>query len=163
MKRIICALAVTSLCGPLAAMAAQDKPTPEEARKVINYYFNGKGQGVIPMEYKLCKEISLKGNAKNECVAEISGKTIAKGEKAYLWMNFLVPAGDKSKILLQYSRKDKVRNTSNITLDGATRFRTWKIIPTTTIGDWKMTMVQELDNADMEIGHLEFSVVDAAQ
>ena len=142
---------------------AQDKPTPEEARKVINYYFNGKGLGVIPMEYKLCKEISEKGDAKNECISEIPDKTLAKGEEAYLWMNFLVPAGDESKILLQYSRKDKVRNTSNITLGGATRFRTWKKIPTTTAGDWKITMVQELDNADLDIGHLEFSVVDAAQ
>ena len=64
MKRIICALAVTALFGPLTAMA-QEKPTPEEARKVINYYFNGKGQGVIPMAYKLCKEISQKGEMKN--------------------------------------------------------------------------------------------------
>ena len=162
MKIIICALAVTSLCGPLAAMA-QEKPTPEEARKVINYYFNGKGQGVIPMEHKLCKEISKKGDAKNECIAEISNKTVAKGEEVYLWMNFLVPAGEESKILLQYSRKDKVRNTSNISLGSATRFRTWKKIPTATAGNWKVTMVQELENSDMEIGHLEFFVIDVAQ
>ncbi len=162
MKLIICALAVMSLCGPLAAMA-QEKPTPEEARKVINYYFNGKGQGVIPMEYKLCKEISKKGDAKNECIAEISNKTVAKGEEVYLWMNFLVPAGEESKILLQYSRKDKVRNTSNISLGGATRFRTWKKIPTATAGNWKVTMVQELENSDMDIGHLEFFVIDVAQ
>ncbi len=162
MKIIIYALVVTWLCGPLTTMA-QGKPSPEEARKVINYYFNGKGQGVIPMEYKLCKEISKKGDAKNECVAEISKKTIAKGEEVYLWMNFLVPAGEESKILLQYSRKDKVRNTSNISLGGATRFRTWKKIPTTTTGNWKVTVVQELDNSDMDIGQLEFSVIDVAQ
>jgi hypothetical protein len=48
-KIINCALAVTWLCGPLEAMA-QEKPSPEEARKVINYYYNVKGQGVIPME-----------------------------------------------------------------------------------------------------------------
>ncbi len=162
MKKIMYVLAVTSLCGSMAAMA-QEKPSPEEARKVINYYFNGKGQGVIPMEYKLCKEISKVGDAKNECVAEISNKTVAKGEEVYLWMNFLVPAGEKSKILLQYSRKGKVRNTSNISLGGATRFRTWKKIPTATAGNWKVTMVQELENSDMDIGHLEFFVIDVAQ
>ena len=162
MKKIICALAGVSLCGAMAAMA-QEKPSPEEARKVINYYFNGKGQGVIPMEYKLCKEISKTGDTKNECVAEISDKTIAKGEEIYLWMNFLVPAGEESKILLQYSRKGKVRNTSNISLGGATRFRTWKKIPTATTGDWKVTMVQELENSDVDIGRLEFSVIDASQ
>ena len=162
MKIIICALTVASLSTPLAALA-QDKPTPEEARKVVNYYFNGKGQGVVPMEFKLCKEISLKGETKNECVSEISDKKLMKGEEAYLWMNFLVPAGEESKILLQYSRKDMVRDTTNVSLGGATRFRTWKKIPTTTAGDWKVSLIQELENADMKIGQMEFSVVDTSQ
>jgi hypothetical protein len=162
MKKIIFALTVTSLCGPLAAMA-QDKPSPEEARKVINYYFNGKGQGVIPMEFKLCKEISQQGETKNECVSEITNKKVAKGEEAYLWMNFLVPAGEQSKILVQYSRKNMVRDTSNVSLGGATRYRTWKKIPTATPGDWKVSLVQEMDNIDVDIGQLEFSVIDASQ
>jgi hypothetical protein len=156
------ALAITLLGAPIASVA-QDKPTPEETRKVINYYFKGKGQGVIPMEYKLCKEISQKGDMKNECVSEISDKKVMKGEEAYLWMNFLVPVGEESKILLQYSRKNKVRDTSNISLGGATRYRTWKKIPTTTAGKWKVQMIQEMDNADVDIGKLEFSVVDIGQ
>jgi hypothetical protein len=97
---------------------AQEKPTPEEVRKVINYYF-------------------------------------------YLWMNFLVPAGDQAKILLQYSRKDKVRETSNVSLAGATRYRTWKKIPTATAGDWEVDIVQELDSSDLDMGQLKFSVVEA--
>lgn len=162
MKNFICALAVASLSAPLVAIA-QDKPTPEEARKVIDYYFNGKGQGVIPMEFKLCKEISQAGETKNDCVSEISDKKLMKGEEAYLWMNFLVPAGEESKILLQYSRKNMVRDTSSVSLGGATRFRTWKKLPTETTGDWKVSLVQELDNADVDIGQLEFSVVEASQ
>jgi hypothetical protein len=162
MKKIIYALAVTSLCGSLA-VAADEKPTPAEARKVINYYFNGKGQGAIPMDYKLCKEISQQGEMKNECVAEIADKKVAKGEDAYLWMNFLVPAGEESRILVQYSRKDKVRNTSNISLGSATRFRTWKKIPTGTAGEWKINMIQELENGDVDIGQMKFSVLDASQ
>lgn len=161
-KIIICALTVTSLCAPLAAVA-QDKPTPEEARKVINYYFNGKGHGVIPMEYKLCKEVAQKGEMKNECVTEISNKKVAKGEEAYLWMNFLVPAGEESKILLQYSRKNMVRDTSSVSLGGATRYRIWKKIPTSTTGDWKVSLIQEMDNSDVKIGQVEFSVVEAGQ
>ena len=162
MKKIIIAMFATSLCAPMVAMA-QDKPTPAEARKVINYYFNGKGNGVVPMEYKLCKEISQKGEMKNECVSEIASKKIGKGEEAYLWMNFLVPVGEESKILLQYTRKDKVRNTSNITLAGATRYRTWKKIPTATTGNWKVKVIQELENSDIDIGQLEFAVVEAIQ
>lgn len=162
MKKFVFVLVTASLCTPLMAVA-QDKPTPEEARKVIYYYFNGKGQGVVPMEFKLCKEISQQGETKNECVSEIVDKKVAKGEDAYLWMNFLVPAGEKSKILVQYSRKNMVRDTSNVSLGGATRFRTWKKIPTTTAGDWKVSVVQELDNADVDVGQLEFSVIEASQ
>ena len=162
MKIIICALAVTSFCVSLSLMA-EEKPTPAEARKVINYYFNGKGQGAVPMDYKLCKEISQQGEMKNECVAEIADKKVAKGEDAYIWMNFLVPAGEQSKILVQYSRNDKVRNTSNISLGGATRFRTWKKVPTGTAGDWKISLIQELENGDVDIGQMKFSVVEASQ
>lgn len=162
MRKIVFALAVASFCVPLA-VTAQDKPTPAEARKVIDYYFNGKGQGAIPMDYKLCREISQQGDTKNECVSEIADKKIKKGDEAYLWMNFLVPAGEESKILVQYSRNDRVRNTSNITLGGATRFRTWKKIPTGTAGDWQITLIQELDAGDMDIGKMKFSVVDANQ
>ena len=100
---------------------------------------------------------------KNECISEITNKKIAKGEEVYLWMNFLVPAGEESKILLQYSRKNKVRNTSNVSLGGATRFRTWKKIPTSTTGDWKISLIQELESADVDVGQLEFSVIDASQ
>lgn len=161
-KRIIYALIVMSFCGS-AAVIAQEKPTPAEARKVISYYFNGKGQGAVLMDYKLCKEISQQGDMKNECVADIANNKAAKGEDAYLWMNFLVPAGEKSKILIQYSRNDKVRNTSNVSLGGATRFRTWKKIPTGTAGNWKVNLIQELENGDVDIAQMKFTVVEASQ
>ena len=162
MKGMTRAMLVALICTPVLAMA-QDKPTPQEARKVIDYYFNGKGQGVVPMEYKLCKEVAVKGDMKNECISEISGNKVGKGEEVYLWMNFLVPAGEESKILVQYTRNDLVRDTSNVTLGGATRYRTWMKIPTNTAGSWKAKMVQEMDSADMKIGELEFSVVEAPQ
>ena len=153
------AMLVALIFTPLLAMA-EDKPTPQEARKVINYYFNGKGQGVVPMEFKLCKEVALKGEMKNECVNEISDKKIAKGDEVYLWMNFLVPAGEESKILVQYTRNDLVRDTSNVTLGGATRYRTWMKIPTNTAGSWKAKMLQEMESSDVSIGEIEFSVVE---
>jgi len=162
MTGTIRALLVALICTPVLSMA-QDKPTPQEARKVIDYYFNGKGMGVVPMELKLCREVAIKGEMKNECVNEVANKKIAKGEEVYLWMNFLVPAGEESKILVQYSRNEQVRDTSSLTLGGATRYRTWKKIPTSTTGSWKVKMLQEMENSDMNIGQLEFSVVEASQ
>jgi hypothetical protein len=44
------------VCLP-AIVLAQDKPTPAETQKVIQYYYQGKGQGVILMAHKLCAQI----------------------------------------------------------------------------------------------------------
>lgn len=159
MKHLVCALTV-SLIASFGCAMAQDKPSSDEARKVIDYYFHGKGKGVVAMEYKFCGEVSQKGENKNECVSEIAANSVKKGQEAYIWMNFLVPAGDEAKILLQYSRNDMVRDTSNVSLGGATRYRTWKRIPTSTAGEWKVRLVQEMSDADLEIGQLKYSVVD---
>lgn len=159
MNKIVCVLTATLLSLPVLA-GAHDKPTPDEAKKVINYYFHGKGQGVVPMEYKFCQQVSLKGESKNECVSEISANALKKGQEAYLWMNFLVPAGERAKLLLQYSRNNMVRDTSNFSLGGATRYRVWKRIPTTTAGSWKVKLVQEMEKADVEVGELEYSVAE---
>ena len=159
MKHLLYALTVSLIASAGCAMA-QDKPTSQEARKVIDYYFHGKGKGVVPMEYKFCQKISQKGENKNECVSEIAANAVKKGQEAYIWMNFLVPAGDEAKILLQYSRNEMVRDTSNVSLGGATRYRTWKKIPTSTAGEWKVRLVQEMSDSDLEIGQLKYSVVD---
>lgn len=161
MKRIL-AFGSLLLCVPFAAMA-QDKPTAAEVRKVIDYYYMGKGKGVIPMEYKLCQQVSEKGDNKNNCEIELPAGKIPKGQEAYLWMKFLVPAEDQAKILLQFSRNKLVRDTSNVSLSGATRYRTWKKIPTDTTGDWSINIVEEMDSGDHTIGQLEFSVVEATQ
>ena len=161
MKRIL-AIGPLLLCLPFGAMA-QEKPTAAEVRKVIDYYYQGKGKGVVPMEYKLCQQIAEQGVNKNNCEVEIPGGKVKKGEDAYVWMKFLVPADDQAKILLQFSRDKLVRDTSNVTLTGATRYRTWKKLPTDTPGEWRINIVEEMSNGDEQIGQLEFSVVEGSQ
>ena len=142
---------------------AQEKPTSAEVKKVLDYYFQGRGQSAILVESKLCQRVSEQGETKNECVVEMADARIAKGKDAYLWMNFLVPAGDQANILVQYSRMDRVRDTSTVSLRAATRYRTWKKIPTSTVGDWKVNIVQEMDGADVDVGQMEFSIVEDQQ
>jgi hypothetical protein len=36
---------------------AQEKPAAAEARKVVDYFYQGKGQGAILMAHKLCAQI----------------------------------------------------------------------------------------------------------
>ena len=161
MKKI-CLLGLLLICLP-TLIFAQDKPTPKEARKVIDYYYNGKGKSAILMDYRLCIEIPEKGAEKYECKREITDGKIKKGQEVFLWMNFLVPAGDKAEILLQFKRKDRVRKVLPVSLSGSPRYRTWKKIPTDKTGNWKVSIIQEMDDEDLELGELEFSVLEAKQ
>ncbi len=159
MKSNAVVLGVALAFAPVIGIA-QEKPSPDEVKRVVDYYYNGKGQGAILVETKLCQKVSVQGDTKNECVTEIGDGAVGKGEEAFLWMNFLVPAGDEARILIQDSRLDKVRDTGSIALEGATRYRTWKKIPTSTIGDWKVNIVQEMEYSDLDVGQAEFSVVE---
>jgi hypothetical protein len=161
MKKI-CFLGFVLICLP-ALILAQDRPTPKEARKVIDYYYNGKGKGAILMDYKLCKSIHEKGPNQYDCKLQITDGKVKKRQEVFLWMNFLVPAGDKAEILLQFKRKNKVRKALPIVLSGSPRYRTWKKIPTDKTGNWKVSFVQEMEDVDLNLGELEYSVVEGSQ
>ncbi len=115
------------------------------------------------MERKLCQEIPEKGAEKYECKGEITDRRVKKGQKVFLWMNFLVPAGDQAEILLQFQRKDRVRRVLPVSLSGSPRYRTWKKIPTDKTGNWKVSFVQEMEDADLNLGEFEFSVFEGKE
>jgi hypothetical protein len=143
-----------------AIIWAQEKPTPMEAKKVVDYYYQGKGQGAILVAHKLCTQIYEEGTLKYECQEEITGGQIQKDREVYLWMNYLVPTGDKADIIIQYKRNNKVRSVSDFELPGSLRYRIWKKIPTDKIGDWQVDIIQELEDADINLGDLKYSVTE---
>jgi hypothetical protein len=159
MKRLcIILLAIMGL--PIFAGAA-DKPAPQQALDVVNYYFNGKGQGVLLMEYRICSEIATEGEDKNDCRQSSDAAAIPLGEEAFLWMNFLVPTDEQASILVSFSWNDRVRKTAEVNLKGAIRYRTWKKIPTNKPGRWTVTILQEMPDQDMELGLLEYTVTES--
>lgn len=162
MKRLSIVLMVSLLSFSMAW--AGEKPTSDEARKVIDYYFHGKGNGAILMDLSICEKVGLEeGPDKNECLDSVNPGQIQLGDELHLWMNFLVPLNDNADIILAFSRKGKVRRTANIKLAGATRYRTWKRIPTGKAGQWTVTILQELEDQDLELGKMQFTVTAASQ
>lgn len=162
MKRLSIALMVALLAVGMAW--AEEKPTPDEARKVIDYYYHGQGKGAILMDLNICEKVGQEeGPDKNECLGNVDPGQIQLNQELNLWMNFLVPFKDTSDILLAFSRKGKVRHTANIKLNGATRYRTWKRIPTDKAGQWTVSILQELENQDIELGSLQFTVAAPTQ
>jgi len=145
---------------PLIAWAV-DRPAPQQTLDVVDYYFNGKGQGAVLMDYRICSEVAPEGEDKNECRRSVNAMTIPLGEDVFLWMSFLVPADDQASILVSFSRNDRVRKTADVRLKGAIRFRTWKTIPTDRPGKWTATIVQEMPDRDMVLGSLEYTVIES--
>ena len=138
--------------------AAQDRPSAEEVRKVVDYYYNGQSRGVILAEHFLCTEVALEGDDKNDCRAKHALPAVAQGAEMLLWMNFLVPSGDEADILVLFSRKNRVRSTAKIAVKGAIRYRTWKKIPTAKVGDWQVTVLQEIGAEDLELATFNYQI-----
>lgn len=139
------------------AAVAQDRPTAAETLKVIDYYYNGKGQGAVLMDRYLCRKVGKEGALKNQCLDKAAGQ-VPVGQEVFLWMNYLVPVGDHADIIINFSRQGKVRHTARAKLAGATRYRIWKKAPTDKAGQWSVSIIQELENKDLEIGTLQYGV-----
>ena len=143
-----------------ASILAQEKPAAAEAKKVIDYFYQGKGQGAILMAHKLCTKIYEEGPLKYECQEEITGGQIKKDREVYLWMNYLVPTGDKANIIIQYKRNNMVRSVSSFELPGSLRYRIWKKIPTDKSGEWQVGIIQEMQDSDLNLGSLQYKVTE---
>jgi hypothetical protein len=78
-------------------------------------------------------------------------------------MNYLVPTGDTADIIIHFKRNNKVRSVSSFALPGSLRYRIWKKIPTDKIGDWQVEIIQELEDADLNLGDLQYAVTEANQ
>lgn len=139
---------------------AQEKPAAAESKKVVDYYYQGKGQGAILMAHKLCTQVYEEGPLKYECQEEITGGQIQKDREVFLWMNYLVPTGDTANIIIHFKRNNKVRSVSSFALPGSLRYRIWKKIPTDKIGDWQVEIIQELEDSDLNLGDLQYAVTE---
>ena len=157
-KMIKIGLLVCLLLWLPASILAQDKPAAAEAKKVVDYYYQGKGQGAILVAHKLCAQVYEEGPLKYECREEITGGQIQKDREVYLWMNYLVPTGDTADIIIQYKKNNKVSSVSDFELPGSLRYRIWKKIPTDKIGDWQVDIIQELQDSDLNLGNLQYTI-----
>ena len=154
MKRISL-LTCLVVCMPVLIFA-QERPTSKEARKVFDYYYHGQGKGAVLKNYKFCNKIK-----ESECDQEIADGTIIKGQKVYLWMDFLLPVGDKADMYLQFKRNNKIRKVIDFVISGSIRYRTYQTIPTNKTGDWVVNIIQEIEDKDIILGEFGYTVVDA--
>lgn len=156
MKRFV--MLICLLISSPFTCAAQERPSAEETRRVVDYYYHGQGQGVILTENFLCTEVSTEGTDKNDCRQKHDLPVVNQGSEVLLWMNFLVPTGSEADILVLFARQGRVRHTTSITVKGAIRYRTWKKIPTARTGEWTVTVLQERGDSDFELATFNYQV-----
>lgn len=154
-------LLIITLCIPLLAQA---KPSPEEVKNVIDYYFNGQDQGVVLADVKLCDEVYTEGEQKNECMDERGATTLAVGDKTYLWMLFMVPSKlDPQHIIIQLNRDDITLDVKNITITNSLRYRARSKIAFRNPGDWQVKILHDTGDKLELLKELKITVEDKPQ
>lgn len=139
--------------------AAAELPTSDEVKKVLDFYYDGKGLGVVLIEAKMCRDIEREGDLKNECAGQIAGQPINKGDEVYLWMSFMVPSGDeKQKIIVQFDNGGVTRMVRNLEISGSLRYRTWRKLVFDRSGQWSAKIVHDQEAGARELGQVSFTV-----
>ncbi len=144
----------------LMSLLAHGKPTPEEVRQVIDFYYYGQEQGVVLADVKLCDDVYTKGDQKNQCMAERTGDTLNEGEQTHVWMMFMVPSGlGPQDIMLQLNHRGMTMAVKRTRITSAIRYRTWERIKPDRPGKWLIKIFHD-KGEDMElIKELSLNVV----
>ncbi len=112
MNRLLVGLLFAAL--PISVMA-QEVPTPDEVKKVLDFYYNGQASGLVLYDSKFCQDIHREGDEKNECAGEITDTPITKGAPVYLWMAYAVRLLPRFLYDPQERVQARVLNTADMT------------------------------------------------
>jgi len=135
------------------------KPSPDEVKRVINYYFHGKGTGPVLMETKLCHDIKREGADKNECAGDVTTQALKKGESVYLWMAYMVPEGEETQnIVVLFDKGGVTRNVESLQVSSQLRNRAWLKMSLDKVGPWKLRVVRDTGAGSESLGTLDVAV-----
>ncbi len=117
-----------------ATAFAQNKPSAEDARNVIDYYLLGQGQGPILMDARFCHNV-----VENECADLVAPDALIKGEAYNVWFRFLVPQGEEvNGIQVEFIHDGVTQISKELSASGSIRYRTWRFVRLEQEGDWRM-------------------------
>lgn len=160
LEKTLSTLALTSFCAlvPLQSFAS-DEPTQQAINKVVAYYYGGEEKPLLA-EYKLCRDIGSVDNEKNQCIDELDPHSLEQNQVVYLWMNYLVPKGADSDLLLHYNHNGITRDASTLKVSGSIRYRTWKKLKLSRTGLWEMPIYMEQNGQYTELQRITVNVTE---
>lgn len=126
MPRALLALLATSTLLSASALAAPEKPTADEVKKVFDYFNDGKGGGPILLELTPCLKVGhQEGNPKKACVELAEGKVPAKST-VFAFTRFFVPADDEYEVTFEWVLDGDVKASKTAMVTTGYAFGTWK-------------------------------------
>lgn len=112
-----------------------DKPSAEEAARVIDFFYHGQGQGVVLASARLCGDVPTSGENQYECVDPVAPDALVPGTTYNLHMMYLVPEGDRvDDIQVAYVLGGESIKTDTVDVQGSLRYRTWTAFTPRTTG-----------------------------
>lgn len=129
-------LAIALLCTFCVGTEALAEP-PDNASisLVVDYFYGPTDADPILYDARLCTKVDRKTK---KCVAEV-GEGSTKGQTVELLTNWFAPKGSKyDDVRVEWIHEGELRKTSDITVSGALRYRTWKAKTLTKKGTWEI-------------------------
>jgi len=147
----------------MLSASAVEKPTAAEVKKVLDFYYQGQGQGVVLIESMFCREVATSGENKNECIdPPLSNTSISKGETVNLWMAYMIPNKDeKQNIIIQFEQGSITRMVKDIQLGGSFRYRTWRKVKLNRAGEWTIKIILDQGNNSSLLATRKLTVSEA--
>jgi hypothetical protein len=118
------------------------KPSAEAVRSVWEFYFKGKGQGVVLAESKLCLEMVKEGENRNDCEKEVPESGVKVNAPFVVWQAYLVPVGEVTDdLVVQLRQGELVRETRDVKIPAQSiRVRAWSHFRIPKPGKWTLTI-----------------------
>ncbi len=117
-------------------------PTPDAAKSVIDFFYNGQGQPPVLVEGVLCKDVEKKNKETKFDCNEAFGAEASKGETVNVHLTYLVPKGDEKELMIQAVHDGVVRATKDVKIKGqGLRTRTWRAFTLKKEGKWEFKVL----------------------
>jgi hypothetical protein len=142
--RSVVLVAVVTSSFAFAQAPTVKPPSADAIRDTWNFFQNGKGQGLVLVDLKLCTDIAKDGPNKFECATEIGADGVKAGTNVNVWQAYLLPQGDLIEDLtVQLKQGNTVRETKDVKVKGESwRTRTWTGVRIAKPGEWTISVMR---------------------
>ncbi|MDX2014243.1 MAG: hypothetical protein SFW67_28850 [Myxococcaceae bacterium] len=137
--------------------AAAPPPSADEIKRVLEYQDNGKDRGPALLDVVPCLKVDQTKGSPTQftCIEPVTG-AVKKNTTVNAWVQFFCPKGGKYEDLkIQWLLGNEVRQTTDITVEGLARTRTWRAHTPPKAGKWTIKIIR---GESTELGSATFTV-----